>query len=216
MGVMLVQVIPTLVLVSVCQARDCLTTGGEHCVFPFRYQHTNYSACTWRDNHRTQGVPWCSLRVTESGDHVNSKEGRGSTWDYCSGDCVTNSVSCSPVTTVCSNSSILQQCVERSVSGGESVSTWCVLMKDSQEKTIHVKCPDDCVPYDHTPHTQGVLGLFGDAGLDSLVLGCVSVVLLFSLLVTICVSCVCVRRQKKEGEEMRIRSASINPGDRVR
>jgi len=205
------------------QARDCLTTGASHCVFPFRYKLTEYSACTWRDNHKTQGVPWCSIRVTADGDHVNSKDGRGSTWDYCSGDCVTHSVSCSPVTTHCSNSSILQQCVERSVPDGVSVSTWCVLMKDDQERTIHVRCPEDCVTYDKTPNTEdyhqpyaGVLGLCAGAGTECLVLLGVSAGLLGTLMVTICVSCVCVRRQKQEGEKMRIRSTSINPGDKVR
>jgi hypothetical protein len=44
--------------------------------------------------------------VTADGDHVNSKDGRGSTWDYCSGDCLTSHLECSPVTTKCSNSKI--------------------------------------------------------------------------------------------------------------
>ena len=168
-----------------------MTTAGKMCVFPFRYQHVNYTACTWRDGHRTQGVPWCSLKgedialqwktkprhywliellyktslpVTGAGDHVNSKDGRGSTWDYCSGDCYTSHLECSPVNTECSNSkkwlrqicsskvclpagSILQRCVESKMTTGEEVATWCVLMRDNQEKTIHVKCPEDCNSY---------------------------------------------------------------------
>eukprot|EP00090_Calanus_glacialis_P022544 TRINITY_DN34796_c0_g1_i1.p1 TRINITY_DN34796_c0_g1~~TRINITY_DN34796_c0_g1_i1.p1 ORF type:complete len:231 (-),score=38.23 TRINITY_DN34796_c0_g1_i1:27-719(-) len=200
---------------------ECLTTAGKMCVFPFRYQHVDYTACTWRDGHRTQGVPWCSLKVTGAGDHVNSKDGRGSTWDYCSGDCYTSHLECSPVNTECSNSSILQRCVESKMTTGEEVATWCVLMRDNQEKTIHVKCPEDCNSYTQEDsqlwaHGEGVLGLCADSGPECIIFGGVCVLLLITTLVTVCVAMVCVRRQRQQGQDMRIRSASINPGDRYR
>ena len=68
--------------------------------------------------------------------------------------CVCSVYVCSVSTVRVHTGSILQQCVERSVPGGDSVSTWCVLMKDDQERTIHVKCPEDCVTYDKTPDTE--------------------------------------------------------------
>ena len=45
---------------------------------------------------------------------------------------------------------------------------------------------------------QGVLGLCAGAGTECLVLLGVSAGLLVTLMVTICVSCVCVRKQKQE------------------
>ena len=51
-----------------------------------------------------------NIAVTGAGDHVNSKDGRGSTYDYCSGDCLTTHVECSPVTTACSNSEDMIVC----------------------------------------------------------------------------------------------------------
>eukprot|EP00092_Neocalanus_flemingeri_P039361 GFUD01042856.1.p1 GENE.GFUD01042856.1~~GFUD01042856.1.p1 ORF type:complete len:229 (+),score=41.36 GFUD01042856.1:66-689(+) len=195
--------------------RSCLTTGGRPCVFPFRYHNISYSACTWRDGHKTQGVPWCSLSVNENGDHVNSQGGRGSTWDFCSGDCITSHLECSPVTPDCSNSSILQQCVESSVSTGDHVATWCVTMRDKKhggEKTIHVKCAEDCVTYKE----EGFLGLCAHSGPECLMFAMASLILLIITLVTVFVLICCVRKKKGQDQEMRIRSASIQPGDRYR
>ena len=132
----------------------------------------------------------------------------------------------------------------------EEVATWCVLMRDNQEKTIHVKCPEDCNSYTQEDsqlwaHGEGktcnltfdliwfvgVLGLCADSGPECFIFGGVCVLLLITTLVTVCVAMVCVRRQRQQvgtrwwgiwwlmlcqGQDMRIRSASINPGDRYR
>ena len=63
----MLHIIYLLIYLPVLGEGDCLTTGGKQCVFPFRYQEVSYTACTWRDNHKTQGVPWCSLQGDRAG-----------------------------------------------------------------------------------------------------------------------------------------------------
>ena len=98
---------------------------------------------------------------------------------------------------------------------GEEVATWCVLMRDNQEKTIHVKCPEDCISYKQEAsqlwaHGEGktcsltfyfisfvgVLGLCADSGPECFIFGGVCVLLLITTLVTVCVAIVCGRRQQ--------------------
>ena len=97
------------------------------------------------------------------------------------------------------------------------MATWCVLMRDTQEKTIHVKCPQDCNSYKQEgsqlwAHGEGktcyitlgviifvgVLGLCADSGPECLIFGGVSVLLLLTTLVTVCVAMVCARRQRQQ------------------
>ena len=51
---------------------------------------------------------------------------------------------------------ILQKCTESNIETGDNVATWCVAMRDDQEKTIHVECPEDCVSF-HEGETNCVL-----------------------------------------------------------
>ena len=79
-----------------------------------------------------------------------------------------------------------------------------------------------------------MLGLCAHAGPECLISAALCLLLLLLLLVTLCVAATCVTRQRKQvgwlsvaellwlimcsvqGQERRIRSASINPGDRYR
>ena len=69
---------------------------------------------------------------------------------------------------------------------GDPVATWCVAMRDKVdggEKTVHVKCPEDCVTY--TSISFGLLGFCVDSGPECLIFCLVSVLVLFLTLLII-------------------------------
>ena len=72
--------------VSILVSDSCRTVGGDSpnapCVFPFVFADTVHKACT-RDLD-PENRPWCSTRVDEYGNHVESNPGE---WGYCAPEC---------------------------------------------------------------------------------------------------------------------------------
>ena len=65
-------------------ASECKTTGGEKCVFPFKFEGKEYTECTWDwafhgdRNDRALGRAWCGTRE-------EAEWGRG--WGDCGEGC---------------------------------------------------------------------------------------------------------------------------------
>ena len=63
----------------------CLTisggTIGAYCIFPFKYEGTEYNGCTNADSD--DGKKWCSTGVNRRGNHII---GRGM-WGHCNKNC---------------------------------------------------------------------------------------------------------------------------------
>ena len=68
-----------------CRAKKCSTVGGASpnasCVLPFIYDNKEYHSCIY--GPFSDGIPWCSTKVDENGNHI-SKKGH---WSYCSDSC---------------------------------------------------------------------------------------------------------------------------------
>ena len=61
----------------------CITVSGdqpgEECIFPFKYEGTQYIACTTAEN---DGIPWCSTKTDGNNNHVEGK------WGNCAAQCL--------------------------------------------------------------------------------------------------------------------------------
>ena len=66
---------------------SCYTNEGpaanQWCKLPFTYKGKTYTKCTYDESYI--GKPWCSVKVNETGDHVEN-EGN---WGYCNEFCPT-------------------------------------------------------------------------------------------------------------------------------
>ena len=51
------------------------------CVFPFDFRENTYYSCT--TTAAKDGVPWCSIKVDNNGNHIGSK----GLWGHCSSEC---------------------------------------------------------------------------------------------------------------------------------
>jgi len=58
---------------------QCLTTGGQACVFPFKFGAVTFNSCTTAGGY----APWCSTKVDSNGVHV------GGNFGDCSANCLT-------------------------------------------------------------------------------------------------------------------------------
>jgi len=54
---------------------ECLTVGGESCVFPFTYQEVTYNGCT--DVSDPEGKLWCATKVDQDGNYILFSEAYG-------------------------------------------------------------------------------------------------------------------------------------------
>ena len=47
----------------------CTKQGGEMCHFPFKYNGTTYTSCSYIliDNFNLQGEPWCATEIESDG-----------------------------------------------------------------------------------------------------------------------------------------------------
>ena len=61
-------------------ASECKTTGGEKCVFPFKFEGKEYTECTWdwAFHGDRNGRAWCGTR---------EEAGWGSDWGDCGEGC---------------------------------------------------------------------------------------------------------------------------------
>ena len=64
---------------------------GSPCVFPFTFQDKQYTACTL--DAAGDGLPWCSTRTDDFGQHVKGW------WGICSTDCQLDLVQSPPAET---------------------------------------------------------------------------------------------------------------------
>ena len=57
--------------VPMCELKQCTTTSGQFCIFPFKFAGRTYSECITLGNN---GTAWCSTRTDEFGNHVSGFE----------------------------------------------------------------------------------------------------------------------------------------------
>jgi len=69
-------------------SKTCFTRSGpsanKPCIFPFKFNGTEYSTCTYASSH--SGEPWCSTEVDPNGNHLYGRYGK---WGNCDDDCPT-------------------------------------------------------------------------------------------------------------------------------
>lgn len=53
--------------VPMCELKQCTTTSGQFCIFPFKFAGRTYSECITLGNN---GTAWCSTRTDEFGNHI--------------------------------------------------------------------------------------------------------------------------------------------------
>merc|ERR1711865_481306 len=61
-------------------SRDAGKKRDRRCVFPFRLNGIEYTACT-NDGGGDDKRPWCSTETNDGGKHQKGQ------WGYCSGNC---------------------------------------------------------------------------------------------------------------------------------
>ena len=91
--------IKILALISLIRRTDsymhvaCRTSDDHICIFPFEYQGTLYTKCTfaeienvnWKDRHPKQRRPWCAYKVDKESKVMQK-------WDYCNEHCSVKSI----------------------------------------------------------------------------------------------------------------------------
>ena len=71
----------------------CRTSNDHICIFPFVYQGTLYTKCTfdeiedtkWKERHPKQRASWCAYEVNEGDNKMKS-------WDFCNEHCSVKSI----------------------------------------------------------------------------------------------------------------------------
>ena len=67
--------------VPMCELKQCTTTSGQFCIFPFKFAGRTYSECITLGSN---GTAWCSTRTDEFGNHISGFE------EECTSTCSVN------------------------------------------------------------------------------------------------------------------------------
>ena len=70
-----------LFLIEICSVIEKRGKDFKPCTFPFIYEEVKYYNCTVVND--PDGKPWCSTKVDDDGNHVQS----GGYWGHCGQDC---------------------------------------------------------------------------------------------------------------------------------
>ena len=67
--------------IEICSVIEKRGKDFKPCTFPFTYEGVKYNNCTVVND--PDGKPWCSTKVDDDGNHVQS----GGHWGHCGQDC---------------------------------------------------------------------------------------------------------------------------------
>jgi len=196
------------------ESKSCSDPNGKSCKFPFIYKDVTYNGCTWWENHRTKGLPWCSTKLNSNGTHKNSDD--GSTWMHCSSECPIAELKCFTPPEECRNIyKVLKICNE--VIDNQVAAQWCV--RKFETGANYLPCSDICkVEVDKAGFLP--FGICSESSSECEVYFLTFVVLLIGLLSSLAAIYLMISRNNniklRNSYDMKIHRKTINVGDVVR